>query len=280
MARPRTRRRLHPSDTEPERPAAVRVPRQPVTASAAVAALQQSPRLAAQRAAVQALQASPALRAQALQLQVIQRVASETRLVPPSPASVAQMDPNTWGYTEDERIRVNWHPQRESDGLYHVKLDTITGDYSLQAQLLAGVNEVTGPGGNTTQPNHASQIGGLGSLGDTCPGDPWYMVAAVQAHEHVHETSLATALAVEKNNIEGLFAGITAPGGLSPSVAKAQMAALPAFAAALQAGRDQWDAQYVNRIDADHTGRTPSAERRVVNPMIAAIRGEARKQHW
>ncbi len=280
MARTRTRRRLHLPDTEPGRPAAAALTRPAPVPPAAVAALQQSPRLAAQRAVVQALQGSPALHAQALQLQAIQRVASETRLVPPSAASIAQMDPNTWGYTEDERIHVDWHPQRESDGLYHVKLDSITGDYSLQAQLLAGVNEVTGPGGNTTQPNHASQISGLGSLGETCPGDPWYMVGAVQAHEHVHETSLATALGVEKNNIEALFAGITAPGHLSPSAAKGQMEALPAFTAALQAGRTKWDTQYVNRIDADHTGRTPSAERRVVNPMIRAIRDEARKQHW
>ena len=207
----------------------------------------------------------------------IQMVASETKKVRPSAASINELDATTWGYCEDERIKVAWHLEI-SDDLYHVKLDTITGEYSVQSQLVTGVNEVTGPGGNTTQANYQSQVLGLGSLGDAV--DPWYMLAAVDAHEHVHETSLGVALDKEKSNIEKIFSGITASSKLSLGVAKERIGNSQAFRNALRDGRTKWDNQYVNRIAEDHTGRTPSAERRVVNPMIKKINEEAKKENW
>ena len=96
----------------------------------------------------------------------------------------------------------------------------------------------------------------------------------------MHETSLGVALAKEKSNIEGLFSGITAPSGLTLSAAKNRIGTSQAFKNALKNGREKWDDQYVNRIAEDHTGRTPSAERRVVNPMIKRINEEAKKEKW
>ena len=60
------------------------------------------------------------------------------------------------------------------------------GHYSLQARLLPGQSEVTGPGGNTTSANHGDQVTGLTTLGNTV-GNNWYMLKAVKKHEAVHE---------------------------------------------------------------------------------------------
>ncbi len=204
-------------------------------------------------------------------------------LIPPSPASVAALG-SDWGYTEDENITVTICAYR-SGANWKAGLLTVTGNYSIQARLVAGINEVTGPGGNTAEANYCDQMNNLNSLNPASPG--WYMLGAVQAHENVHATRLlpalnhATVLPVLRNSIEALSVPHAAM--MTQATAITAIKALPGFAAALVAARTNWDAQYVVLITAgagDHGGPTDVAERAVVTPMITAICAHSRANGW
>ena len=78
-------------------------------------------------------------------------------------------------------------------------MTALAGLWSQQTRLMPGQEEITGPSGDTTHENFCEPLRGMEMLGKE-PGAPngataWYMVEAVEAHEHVHEEHLLPAVA-------------------------------------------------------------------------------------
>ncbi len=199
---------------------------------------------------------------------------------PPSPAMVVALG-GDWGLTIPEDIRLTFNPTLEN-GLWKMDIRKIKGRFSQQVRLLPGAAEVTGPAGNSNAGNYANQIQDLRALGNPAGGAAWYMLQAVQDHEDVHKSQFLTALSTRASRIEEQFDGLTAPGHLSQAAAKNHIQALAGFIPARTAGFNQWFNECARRIADDHRpgGRTDTAERRVVNPMISSINDEAANSGW
>ena len=209
--------------------------------------------------------------------------ATVVRKVAPSPASVAELDANTWGYTEDEIVVPTIAVSRDiKRGVWYTSLRKLEGHYSLQTQLLPGVTEVTGPGGNTDATNWQEQVYELNALGDHPGPSNWYMIRAVEEHEKVHANSLKAALDDVAVAIENDYTQLTVPlaGNPNATAAIAAVQALPEYADAATDGRELWDDKYLEYIDADHVGRTPPAEHKVVDPMVEQIKKVAKARAW
>ncbi len=167
-------------------------------------------------------------------------------------------------------------------GSFKAELTSMTGNYSLQANLIPGATEVTGPGGNTTAANYCTQVTELSAV--ICPGGNWDMVGSTQAHEQVHLTRFEPALEAVAATIEASFEALSVPAtpGKTPAQAKTEIEAQPAFAAAVAAAQQTWLAEVLVRVANDHNpgGLTTQAERGVYDPMIATICAHAKAQGW
>ena len=151
---------------------------------------------------------------------------------------------------------------------------------------LASNFEVTGPGGNTTKENHKHQIADMKFYADAggnggSDTKNWYMLAAVEAHESLHESRLAPAMAaVEAAMLAKLqTVKIAVKDGESAADGKKAILASAAYKAAVSELRGIWDAKYVELIDTDHS-QTPALEQAVVNPMIDKIEKHAKQESW
>ena len=100
---------------------------------------------------------------------------------------------------------------------------------------MPGQQEITGPSGNTTQENFCEQLRGIEMLGKdlSAPNGAtaWYMVEAVEAHEHVHEAHLLPALQSAVGLIVPPIEQITIPddGSMDPEPAAAAHQADPRY---------------------------------------------------
>lgn len=183
-----------------------------------------------------------------------------------------------WGLTWPENVAATITAGRDG-GNWRAIITSATGNYSIQATLIAGCTEVTGPGGNTTRSNWVAQVANLSSLN----GPTWYMVAAVQAHEQVHadkfDNGFQTAAVVDivERDIEGLTVNAA-----SQADAITALRGLPGFAATLTAAQNNWLAQILTLVPGDHAAGGPcdTAEHGVVDPMINRIQTHAAAQGW
>ena len=183
-----------------------------------------------------------------------------------------------WGLTWPENVTADITAGRDG-GTWRVIITSATGNYSLQATLIAGCTEVTGPGGNTTSNNWANQVANLNSLN----GPTWYMVAAVEAHEQVHADwfddgfQKATVVDALELAIENLTTAAA-----DQAAAITALRALPAFATSLTASRGNWLTEILVLAAGDHAAGGPceTAEHGVVDPMINAINVHATAQGW
>ncbi len=211
--------------------------------------------------------------------------ATVNNLGAPGPKCTAALLPNYWGYTIPEAIRPTLTATL-AGGTWTASATAITGDYSIATRLLAGVTEVTGPGGNTLQANYSAQVSDLRALSPHWGS--WFMLQAIRAHEAVHETKMAPSLNDTEVAIKALFAALSVPASATVTDAASAVTAiqaLPAYATALTNAYNLWNARYFVLIAGDHNGTAgPSydAERAVVNPMIAQINtfATAPAQHW
>jgi hypothetical protein len=160
-------------------------------------------------------------------------------------------------------------------------LTGLTGDFSQQVRRLPGVSEVTGSNSNAT--NFCAQATELNDLGH-CPGGKWYMLSAVQAHEDVHLTRFKPALVAKAPTIEATITALSVPDapGKTAATAATEIAALPAFAAALTAAENTWVHEAATRIAHDHDpgGPCDTAEHGVVDPMVSNICSQAKTGKW
>ncbi|HYK03235.1 MAG TPA: hypothetical protein VE974_15865 [Thermoanaerobaculia bacterium] len=192
-----------------------------------------------------------------------------------------------WGLAYPEQVNITIDA-RCDNGVWRAILTGLTGDYSIQAQLVAGVQEVTGPPpGNTTQANYCQQMSDL--HGQAPPGAQWYMLAAVVAHEQYHVTHFQPALVLAAPQIEPVVEALTVP--IAPGKTRAQaiteIQALPGFAAARTQAQQFWLNHVLTLAAGDHgnpfgTGPAYQAELPIVQPMIAAICAYSRApaQNW
>ncbi len=110
-----------------------------------------------------------------------------------SPEAIKISNPPFFYLKEDK-----WYPY----------IDKVEGEYFFDWRLIEGQQEVTGPGGNTTEDNYCEQIMVMGSIPkynhgpdyrnyydrQKAAGQPiWYMLEAVRAHEKVHEPDVIDA---------------------------------------------------------------------------------------
>lgn len=202
---------------------------------------------------------------------------TEIKKIAPSAASIIELD-NDWGYTTPENINYTWNVTKNNNGPWKMDISKIKGNYSLQARLIPGVSEVTGPTKNSNAGNYANQITDLRALG----GVNWHMLNAVTKHEKVHEREIKKSLETRVSKVENAFSTVTAPSVQNQNTAKQTILHSPAFAPAKTNAFNQWDNEYVRRLNNDHRpgGRTDSAERGVVNPMIKKINAAAKKNGW
>ncbi|MCB1742231.1 MAG: peptidoglycan-binding protein, partial [Gammaproteobacteria bacterium] len=184
----------------------------------------------------------------------------------------------TWGLTFPENVDIDMQAVRNGPNWVPV-VTGLVGNYSLQARLLPGSQEVTGPGGNTTAANYCAQVRDLAN--PHCPGMAWDMIRATVEHERVHARFFRAALVNRAAAIEARVEALSVPhaAGMTAASAATALRALPGFAAARTNAQQVWLAQIlatgahgVGTINAD----TRAAERTIYDPMIRRICNFAR----
>lgn len=195
------------------------------------------------------------------------------------------LGPSTYGLTFPERVDVDITAHLDkATGNWSPKVNKVTGHYSLQARLLPGQQEVTGPGGNTSQANFCDQVKELKALGFGAGVATWYMLNAVVKHEKVHASRFEPALKAAKPGIVSSIESITLPNapGMTKAQAITQFRADPNFQAALVNAQQLWLAEILTRVAGDHAagGPTDQAEHKVVDPMIKKICNHAKSKKW
>jgi len=157
--------------------------------------------------------------------------------ITPVPASSPFMTPPPcqWGATTTEGLHIDISAC--SDGVkWHAIVTALKGDYSTQARLMPGwdsnppTQQVTGIGGNTTPQYFCQQVTQLDDLVLTyCPA-AWYMLEAVEAHEHFHVTTLLPFLKDAADGIVNQAQQLSVPdSGQSQQEAISQIQDLPDF---------------------------------------------------
>jgi hypothetical protein len=188
----------------------------------------------------------------------------------------------TAGLTFPENVAIDFVAVR--NGANWVPVVTgLTGNYSLQAGLIPGMAEVTGPGGNTTAANFCAQVTELDA--PRCPGGNWDMRAASVEHERIHAAFFRPALVTAAPIIEADIEAVSVPhfAGMNATIAAIAIRLHPSFLAALVTAQRLGLAEIVaigghgvGTIDAD----TRAAERTIADPMIQRICRHARAQGW
>lgn len=184
-----------------------------------------------------------------------------------------------WGLTFPEAVRATISAHCDGTDWFAV-LTGLTGDFSQQVRLLPSEHEVTA--GNSTKANFCDQATELHDLGH-CSG-AWYKLAAVKAHEDVHLTRFKPALVAQAPTIEATITALSVPDAPGKTAAKAaqEIAALPAFAAALATAQTTWLHDILTRVANDHDAGGPceTAEHGVVDPVVNSICGKAKANKW
>jgi hypothetical protein len=159
----------------------------------------------------------------------------------------------------------------------------LTGHYSLQASLLAGQSEITGPGGNTSTTNWKKQVKNLAKIGEDV-GNPWYMLQAVVDHENVHASRFKPALDKAEPTITAALEAVTVPDAPGKDEAQAivDLKASAGYKSELTKAQATWLTEILTLVAGDHNagGPTEIAERKIVDPMRTQICAHAKKEGW
>lgn len=205
------------------------------------------------------------------------------------PTSVAEdgvpsteLKSDEWGLTWPEKVKETITAAK-SVAKWRTKVTDLKGHYSKQTRLLPGVQEVTGPAGNTNSQNFCAQAVDLATGGNN-PGAAWFMLGAVIAHEDVHATRMLPGLEAAAPDIQADFNSVSVPDAPDKTAesAAAEFTAQPRSAKARANMVELWRDEAALLVKGDHRrkGPTQQAEERVVNPMIATICEFSRKENW
>ena len=184
-----------------------------------------------------------------------------------SVSSTQTLDACHLGRTWTEGVTFTIAACRNGDK-WNAVLISLTGNYSQKVDL-GSLQEVTGPGGNTTTNNFCDQIANLKH--HFCDGN-WYMKSAVQAHEDVHLTHFEPSLRNSLATIELMVEELSVPNeGQDEASAISAIECLPGFDDAKKSALNYWWSEISPLADNDHNGATETAEQAVVDPMINSI---------
>jgi hypothetical protein len=191
------------------------------------------------------------------------------------------MPSNVFGLTYPEHITTEITACLEG-GSWRAVLTGLNAAYSLQARLLQGMTEITGPGagGNTTQANFCAQAEGLHTHGNS---GNWYLVSAIQAHEEVHLSRFMPALQNIGSSIETLVEAITVPNtGQGKDAAILQIKNLFSYISLEQQYQQLWLAEVLVLVQNDHGTLSPTweAEQAIADPMRVTICSHALINAW
>ncbi len=192
------------------------------------------------------------------------------------------LGPGVYGLTYPEKVTPTIGAKLDkAAGTWSPKVAALRGAYSLQARLLPGQAEITGPGGNTTKANHCDQATNLKTLGNTA-GNGWYMLAAVRRHEQVHAKKFGKALKKAEPAITAALAAVTIAHvkGMTATKAVTALKADATYQAAVAAAQSTWLAAVLVEVAGDHAGPTDAAERTVTEPMRRVICAHAKRNKW
>lgn len=215
---------------------------------------------------------------------------SATALLGKASVSVASGAPpshalgGAYGLTYPENVVVTISAKKDkAAGTWSPRVKKLLGRYSLQASLLAGQKEITGPAGNTTSANFCAQCENLKSLGNT-PGNTWYIRRAVVAHENVHATRFKPGLAKARDAIVTAIEATSVPdiAGMNETAAIKQLQGDPAYQAAVTGAQATWLAEILKLVAGDHAAGGPcdKAERKHTEPLRKTICAHAKKNKW
>ncbi|MGH2559051.1 MAG: hypothetical protein ACRDJH_08300, partial [Thermomicrobiales bacterium] len=189
-----------------------------------------------------------------------------------------------YGLTYPERVDASISAKLDKTaGTWSPKVKSLKGHYSLQASLLAGQTEITGPSGNTSTTNFCDQATALEKLGYG-GGHKWYILKAVKVHEAVHAKHFAPALKAVEAAITANLEAVTVPhtAGMKSSKAIKDIQADPTYIAEIANAQSLWLAEILTRAAGDHAsgGPTDTAEKTVTEPMRKKICRHAKKKKW
>ncbi|MGH2535331.1 MAG: hypothetical protein ACRDJW_23980 [Thermomicrobiales bacterium] len=189
-----------------------------------------------------------------------------------------------YGLTYPERVDAKIGATLDKTaGAWSPTVKSLKGHYSMQASLLAGQTEITGPGGNTSNTNYCDQATALEKLGYG-GGHQWYMLKAVKVHEAVHAKHFAPAMKTVEAAITANLEAITVPhtAGMKASKAIKDIQADPTYVAEIANAQSLWLAEILTRAAGDHAagGPTDKAEQTVTEPMRKKICRHAKKKKW
>lgn len=208
---------------------------------------------------------------------------------PPDAQCPTPLGDHEWG--RNDACSVDLAISACSDGHnWHAVLTGVTGHYTKRARLLPGVQEVTGPNGNTTEGNFCDQVAQLDAHGNL-QNTQWYMLGAIWAHEGIHEMHAQPSLEEIAFGSNDVLAALTVPDyGQAREIAIEEMLSSATYSTAVADASVAWDALwdlFAQKDDintpTDHgkfTGPTWDAEEDVVRPMIEGICGWKRIQGW
>jgi hypothetical protein len=189
----------------------------------------------------------------------------------------------TYGLTTAESVSLDISARCDG-GKWIGVLTSLKGNYSQQAELLAGQVEVTGPAfpGNTTELNFCAQARELTALGVCGTAGHFYMVAAIVAHEEVHAAHLQPSLAAAAPVADAAISSLSVPSAPGKTQAQAidEIKALPGYQSAVDLAKSTWFAQFGLALAPDHNGPTDAAEHAIVDPMVATICAYAKAHNW
>ena len=205
-----------------------------------------------------------------------------------SPESI-KIDKPKFFYLKGDR----WYPY----------IERVEGEYFFDYRLVEGQQEVTGPGGNTTQSNYCEQLMVLKSIPKYVHGPEyknycnrqgaanqpiWYMLEAVKEHEKVHEPNVIDVfIGNAKDSILTLINNKLSfedhPQKTFSEIENEAFIIIDFMIDDIEEkATDLWLNESLKKSANDHNsgGAAEQAEYAVINPMIEQICAHSKSAHW
>lgn len=200
--------------------------------------------------------------------------------VPPGTTATLRItfDDDLWGLCWDESVDLDIGASL-ANGVWRAVLINANGNYSKQARLLPGVSEV----GGTSSSNFCAQIRDLKARGKNYGIVQWYILAAVQEHENVHESRTLFTLETILLDIADDVKTLTVPNtGQTKDQAILELRNLANFRTIVANAKSRWRTEWFDTVPYDHSNGGPCelAERAILDPKGTTICNTASTQGW
>lgn len=188
------------------------------------------------------------------------------------------LDDTMWGMCFEESVDLEIGASFIDDE-WRAILINANGNYSMQFRLIPGVSEVS----STNTNNFCAQIRDLKALGTNYDVIKWYMLAAVQAHEEVHESHALTSLEAILLDIADEIKTLKVPNtNQTKTQAVSELRSLAKFRDIANTAKKIWRDEWNLTVPYDHSAGGPCevAEKSIVEPKGIQICNTASTQGW